>query len=83
MEKPERTSRPRIEAQISFPHFSLRFSSADPIGSLRELNKMLNTLRAMEVAVEGGELDDPLYFRFMNLSEELRKRARGDRWWLL
>ncbi|MBD3318829.1 hypothetical protein GF342_02880 [Candidatus Woesearchaeota archaeon] len=61
-----------LRAKISFPHLSIEFTSADSLGSLREINKMLNTLRAMDFALETSEMDDPLFFRFINLSDELR-----------
>lgn len=61
-----------LEATLNFPNLQVKFTSNDPVTSLRELNKLLNTVRNMDIAIDAAELDDPLFFRFMNLSEELR-----------
>jgi len=61
-----------LEATLNFPNITVKFTSKDPVSSLRELNKLLNTLRNMDVPIESSDLDDPLFFRFINLSDEMR-----------
>jgi hypothetical protein len=69
--KPE-TKADSFEANLSFPQFNVRFTSADPLSSIRELTKMLRCLKDMDMSIETADLDDPLFFRFINISEEIR-----------
>ena len=71
MAKTKKQESEEIEATINFPNVSIKFSSSNPLAGLREINKLLDTMRNMDLAID-ADIDDPLFFRFINLSEELR-----------
>lgn len=63
-----------LNAKLNFPNVQLTLSSNSPISSLRELNKILHTLKAIEFNREFYEFEeeDPLLFKLNYLSEEVK-----------
>ena len=69
----------KLEAKVNFPNLRITMESHEPVNSLKELNKIIHTLKAIEFNRDYcGDLDeDPLYFRLGYLSEELRNHQES------
>ncbi len=62
-----------LNATLAFPNVKLTLRSNDPVCSLRELNKVLHALKAIEFNREFYECEeDPLFFKLSYLSEEVK-----------
>ncbi|MBI2565168.1 hypothetical protein HYV79_04250 [Candidatus Woesearchaeota archaeon] len=70
--------RGNLEAKVSFPNLKINLESKDPVNSLKELNKIIHTLKAIEFNRDYYSMeDDPFYFRLAYLSEELRSHPES------
>ncbi len=66
-----------LEANVNFPNLKLKMQSQDPVSSLKQLNKIVHTLKAIEFNRDFLECeDDPIQFRLGYLSEELRSNEK-------
>lgn len=67
-----------FETKINFPGIKLNLRSNDPVPSLRELNKILYSLRMLSYTddVYPAE-DDELFFRLGYVSDELKNNSEG------
>lgn len=66
-----------LEANVNFPNLRLKMQSQDPLSSLKELNKIVHTLKAIEFNREFMDYeDDPIYFKLGYLSEELKNNEK-------
>ncbi len=68
----------RMEAHLNFPNLKLNIQSEEPISSLRELTRILHTIKAIEFNREFYDYEeDPVLFRLGYLSEELRENEQA------
>lgn len=62
-----------INATVSFQNLKLTLTSNEPAACLRELNKIMHTLKAIEFNNEFYDYEeDPLFFKLSYLSEEVK-----------
>jgi len=67
-----------MEAHLNFPNLKLNIQSEEPISSLKELTKILHTLKAIEFNRDFYDYDeDPVFFRLGYLSDELRENENA------
>jgi len=63
----------KIEATVNFPLLKLTMESDDPVQSLRELNKVIHSMKTFELSKELPEIEEePMFWRLGYLSEEIR-----------
>lgn len=60
-----------VDARIDFPSLKLKLKSNDPVSSLKEINKILYSLRSFDYSDDFNE-DDDLFFRLGYISEEIK-----------
>ena len=73
MKKVSDNKKGELHATLSFPNVKLNLKSTDPAASLRELNKILHALKAIEFNRDFYEFEeDPLFFKLSYLSEEVK-----------
>jgi len=68
------TKKGRLEASLNFPYLQLKLDSADPVNALKEINRLVISLKAIEFNREFVDVDDEsILWKFSNISDEFRE----------
>ncbi len=62
-----------LHARVNFPNLKIKLDSKEPVSSLKELNKIIHSLKAIEFNREYFDNEeDPLFFRLGFINENIR-----------